>query len=313
MTVAITDFGQFTSLRTRADQSDPAVLREAASQFEALFIQTMMKNMRDSELAEPIFGQSDQHQLYQDMMDQQLSLEMASGRGIGLADMLVRQLGGEPASAPVTPSGLSIGPMRAWFAPARTSPGPMRTSPPVSSPPNWNSPAAFVRDIWPHVERAAEKLNIAPLAILAHAALESGWGKHVMRRFNGASSLNLFGIKVGNGWRGDGVTKPTLEYSGGTAKRETARFRAYPDVGATFRDYVDFIAKEPRYLSVRDRGDDVEGFAKALQKSGYATDPNYAKKITRVAESSTMRDALLELETNTSPPTDDRRASGRVH
>jgi len=95
MTAAITDFGQFSSLRAGAEKDDPAVLREVAGQFEALFIQTMFKNMRDTSLADPVFGQSDQHEMYQEMLDKQYALEMSSGRGIGLADMLVRQLGGE--------------------------------------------------------------------------------------------------------------------------------------------------------------------------------------------------------------------------
>ena len=294
MTAAITDFSQFTGLRARAEQNDPAVLREAAGQFEALFIQTMLKNMRDTALADPIFGQSDQHEMYQDMMDKQLSLEMAAGRGIGLADMLVRQLGGEVSDLPTPPVGLASSPMAASG----------------SAVPQWNSPSDFVRDIWPYARRAARKLNVAPVAILAQAALETGWGEHVMRRANGASSFNLFGIKADSRWPGDSVSKATLEYADGVAKRETARFRTYPDVGATFDDYIETIGNEARYQSVRGRGSDVGAFAEALQQSGYATDPLYAKKITNIAESSTMRDALNELKMDVAVPINERRAPG---
>ena len=106
------------------------------------------------------------------------------------------------------------------------------------------------------------------------------------------------------------MSKPTLEYADGVARRETARFRTYPDVGATFDDYVETIGKEPRYRSVLDRGSDVDAFAEALQQSGYATDPHYAKKITRIVDSSTMRDALNQLKTEVSVPINERRAPG---
>ena len=298
MTAAITDFSQFTSLRARAEQNDPTVLREAAGQFEALFIQTILKNMRNTALADPIFGQSDQHEMYQDMMNQQLSLEMASGRGVGLAEMLVRQLGGDPARVPVTPTGFSLAPVRASGSPTRM--------------PQWNSPAEFARDLWPHAQRAANELNIAPEAIIAHAALETGWGEHVIRRSDGASSFNLFGIKANSDWRGDSVAKSTLEYSSGAAVRERARFRSYADISATFEDYVSFIGNTLRYASVRDRGDDIEGFALALQQAGYATDPSYARKITRVAESGAMREALLDLKRIASSPIHPRPAPDKV-
>ena len=102
MAAAITDFAQYGAMRVAADKNDPGVLREVASQFEALFVQSLLKNMRDSSLAEPIFGQSDQFEMYQGMLDQQFAVEMSRGRGIGIADMLVRQLGGAGAELPVT-------------------------------------------------------------------------------------------------------------------------------------------------------------------------------------------------------------------
>lgn len=280
MTAAVTDFAQFTQLRSAADRNDPAVLREVAGQFEALFIQTLMKNMRNAELAEPLFGDSEQHDMYQDMMDQQLSVEMASGRGIGLADMLVRQLGGEVTSVPPTRETFSLA------AIPRTH----------KKEHDWSSQENFARDLWPHAERAARKLNVAPEALIAQAALETGWGQHVMQRGDGASSLNLFGIKAGQGWTGGSVSRPTLEYRDGVAEREVARFRAYPDVAAVFDDYVEFISSNSRYDAVRDSGDDVKGFATALQDAGYATDPSYADKISRILDSDTMKNALRGLK-----------------
>jgi flagellar protein FlgJ len=291
MTTSITDFGQFTSLRASADRNDPEALREVASQFEALFVQSLLKNMRGAELAEPMFGGSEQNKMYQGMLDQQLSLEMASGRGIGLADMLVRQMGGEVADIPVTRE-LHLGPVRAT----------RRMDGAQALVPAWSSPDAFVRDAWPHAERAARRLNVAPQALLAQAALETGWGEHVMQGHDGANSYNLFGIKAGAGWRGDSVTRPTIEYEGGVANHTLAKFRAYPDIAATFDDYAELIDSHPRYRAVRGHGENVEAFAAALQDAGYATDPHYADKISGVLNGETMRHAIGQLKIASGQP-----------
>jgi len=276
MTAAITDFNQYTGLRAAAGQNDPAAIREVASQFEALFLQTMLKNMREASLGDPIFGNSDQHEMYQEMMDQQLAVEMASGKGIGLADMLVRQLGGDTAAA--------LSPVEEPVTPA------------------WSDPESFAQDIWPHAERAAGKLGVAPEAIVAHAALETGWGAHVMPDSNGASSFNLFGIKAGAGWTGNEVAKKTLEYDAGIPRYESARFRAYGDIEATFDDYAAFLVDNPRYEGVRGKGVNADGFAQALQASGYATDPAYADKLTRIMDGPTMQRVVAGLKNSTQPP-----------
>lgn len=282
MTAAITDFNHFTTLRAAAEKNDPAALREVAGQFEALFVQTILKNMREASLAEPIFGQSNQHEMYQDMLDKQYALEMSSGRGIGLAEMLVRQLGGEG--------------------------GRIR----VESSPVWSGPQDFANNVWPHAQTAAKKLNVAPEALLAQAALETGWGEHVMPRPDGTSSFNLFGVKASRNWSGASVSKPTIEYSDGTVRRELAQFRAYPDIKAAFDDYVDLIGGQPRYDSVRNHGSDAVAFADALQASGYATDPKYAQKINAIVDSDTMRDALVGLKVNDVKPTNFERTLGEV-
>jgi len=299
VTAAITDFSQFTGLRAGADQNDPKVLREVAGQFEALFVQSLLKNMRDASLAEPVFGQSDQHEMYQGMLDQQLSLEMSSGKGIGLADMLVRQLGGETAALPTSASGSNLsGPV-----------GSVSRSGGVAEIPTWSDPAEFARDVWPHASRVAKRLNVAPEALVAQAALETGWGAHVMPG-PGGSSNNLFGIKAGGSWGGDSIRKPTLEFSAGVAKKEVASFRAYPDLESTFDDYAQFIESNARYQAVPNHGNDVSGFANALQESGYATDPNYAEKISRVLNSDTMRSAIKGLKAGASSPIHSVRTPG---
>ena len=278
MTTAITDFHQFAALRKGAEQRDPAVLEQVAGQFEALFIDTLMKNMRNASLGEPIFGNSDQHEMYQEMLDKQFAQEMAGGNGIGLKEMLIRQLGGPGKSS----KQMEVGKMM----PAKQ----------IDEQPVWSNPKDFVRDIWPHAKKAASKLRVAPEGLLAQAALETGWGKHVMRRPDGTPSFNLFGMKASGSWAGPTAVKPTLEFRGGVPRHEIAKFRAYPDVAATFEDYVNVVGSQPRYDSVRDHGADVAGFAEALQVSGYATDPDYAAKISAILTGDTMKGALQPLK-----------------
>lgn len=294
MTFAVTDFSQYAALQRGAACDDPATLRAVAGQFEALFIETVLESARNASLGDPILGNSDAHATYREMLDRQLASEMARGRGIGLADLLVRQLGGaEPAGT----------------AAANAVPGRFRL--PASAPAStaadaprreWTSPAEFARAVWPHALRAARKLGVAPEAILAQAALESGWGRGVPARADGASSLNLFGVKAGAGWKGPSAARPTVEYVDGVARRERAQFRAYPDLSAAFDDYVRLLAEHPRYAGVRNRGADAEGFARALQDAGYATDPAYAEKIAGVLKSDALKDALGALKFSPARP-----------
>ena len=317
MTAAITDFTQYAGLRLAAGQQDPAALREVAGQFEALFVQSLLKNMREASLGDPLFGNSDQHDMYQEMLDQQLAVEMSSGKGLGLADMLVRQLGGDATPAPSGSNDLgrsviagSVLASRPAAAPATAaSPNPTVTTVSVqplsrsgtladvaAKPPAWSDARSFAAEVWPHAERAAAKLNVAPEAILAQVVLETGWGAHVPQAPDGNSSYNLFGIKASSGWSGDSVARPTLEFRAGVPRLEVHRFRAYDDIGATFDDYSELLSQNPRYESVSNHGDDVDGFANALQSSGYATDPSYADKIRSVLRSETMQSILGSLK-----------------
>ena len=178
--------------------------------------------------------------------------------------------------------------------------------------PAWSEPDQFVRDIWPHAKEAAERLKVAPEGLLAQAALETGWGKHVMRKSNGELSFNLFGIKASASWEGATTSKPTIEFRDGISERQTARFRAYPDIEATFADYVRVVGTQPRFDSVRNHGDDTAAFAEALQESGYATDPAYAEKITAIINSNTMQSALSDLKLAETRPTNRVRIHGEA-
>ncbi len=266
-----------------------------AGQFEALFMQTMLKNMRAGQLAEPLFG-GEQHKMYVEMMDQQFAIEMASGRGLGFADMLVNQLGGAPSTTtsavPVTRTLLAVAP----------------TATPVNSPANleverglWSDASQFAADIWPHANRAASRLGVAPEAILAQAALETGWGEHVMRFGDGSNSNNLFGIKAGGDWHGGSVVRQTLEVTDGVPEVVRARFRAYPNLEATFADYTRLLAEKPRYQAVAG-SEDIATFASALQEAGYATDPHYAEKIVRIAGGDRLQEAVQGLKETEAPP-----------
>ncbi|MDH3350131.1 MAG: glucosaminidase domain-containing protein, partial [Gammaproteobacteria bacterium] len=191
---------------------------------------------------------------------------------------------------------------------------PLPASPLASAAPRplWSDAESFARDIWPHAERAAERLNVSPEAIVAQAALETGWGEHVPHAEDGSSSLNLFGIKASGGWAGERVTKPTLEFEDGLPRPQLAEFRAYNDVAATFDDYSAMLTQNPRYSTVSDHGDDIEGFARALQSSGYATDPAYAQKLKAVADSDIMKKAISGLKNSAASPIPMRQLSDAI-
>jgi len=149
----------------------------------------------------------------------------------------------------------------------------------------FESPDEFVENLWPHAQQAAEKLGVNPKAILAQAALETGWGKYPIAKENGAASFNLFGIKADGRWSGDRAVVNTLEFRDGVAKREKAAFRAYDSFGQSFDDYANFLSSSERYKDALQSGDDASMFAASLQKGGYATDPKYSEKIDSILSS----------------------------
>jgi flagellar protein FlgJ len=272
------DFQGLAALKNDAKTQAPAALKEAARQFESLFTQMLLKSMREANKGfgeDSLFG-SDQGDMYQDMFDDQMALQLSKGKGLGLADMLIRQLtgGAGEASAPAS------------SAPAASEPSAIRHPLSVSKD-------DFLRTLRPHAERAARELGVDPNALLAQAALETGWGRSVPCNANGDCSFNLFGIKAGNQWSGATVNVPTLEFEDGVAVRKVERFRAYESPADSFRDYAALISRNSRYADARGTGENVEAFAAALQQGGYATDPNYAQKISALASEVRARtDAL---------------------
>jgi flagellar protein FlgJ len=282
------DFQGLAALKNDAKQQAPAALKEAARQFESLFTQMLLKSMREANKSfgeDSMFG-SDQADMYQDMFDDQMALQMSKGKGLGLAEMLVRQLQGGSLSS--TPPAQSAAPTAGAAEPAVNNVGPLGPTPIAASKDD------FIRNMRPHAERAAREIGVDPDALLAQAALETGWGRSVPCNANGECSFNLFGIKAGSRWSGATVNVPTLEFEEGVAVRKFERFRAYDSPADSFRDYAALIGGSSRYANARGTGENVEAFASALQQGGYATDPNYAQKIAAVASEVRSRSDALK-------------------
>ena len=300
-----------------------ADIEKAARELETQFAQMLIKSMRSASPGNALGGDT----RYRDMYDQQLARELSKGRGLGLAPMIMRQLegglAGEGATAGATPmplaraeaapalplapaadgmlplapssSGVSM-PALAPLPSARAPAAAPATGAADASDPGQldaSSPEAFVQSIWPQAQKAAAELGVSPRALVAQAALETGWGRRLAGGKD-ASSLNLFGIKAGGNWKGGRVNARTHEFVGGKRVDEQAQFRAYGSVADSFTDYARLIGK-PRYAAARGAGHDVQRFASALQQAGYATDPSYAAKITAIANGTTLNRALSAL------------------
>lgn len=305
-----TDFQSLNRLKGAAREQSPEALQEVARQFEGLFMQMMLKRMREAGFGDGGLLDSEQTRFYQGMFDQQLSLSLAGGRSLGIADMIVRQLGGEVETPrPVSPTDradpLAVLRQVERIRGQGSLPGTNTAEPPapVSSVPfKPSSPEAFVRQVWSPAHQAARKLGVAPEVLVAQAALETGWGKSVPQFADGRSSHNLFGIKANKGWQGERVTNSTLEFEGGVAVRKRDGFRAYDSYAESFADYADFIRTNPRYAEALRQAGDSTAYLRALQRAGYATDPNYAGKIESILEGETFSQALGDLKTAAGRP-----------
>jgi flagellar protein FlgJ len=258
----------------------------------------MLKSMRDAVGKDPMFG-SDQQEMYQGMADDQLSVQLSKGKGLGLADMLVRQLqkmgvkgaadatGGTGAAAPgaspgatnANGSGFRIGAKAAAAYRATQT----ASAPPTTSATSDVTKSNFVQDLWPQAQDAGTLLGVDPRHLIAQAALETNWGQNLPQDSSGGTSNNLFGIKASAAWTGAAVNNGTQEFQNGVASNTTAQFKAYATPTQSFQDYVALLRNNPRYAAALNTGSDVHAFAAGLQRGGYATDPEYANKIAAVA------------------------------
>jgi len=320
---------QLSEMKLGARQNSADASQSVAQQFESLFIQQMLTAMRSAAVVDES-NHSSYMNFYQEMQDKQLALTMAKQGGLGISKFIMQQLpggqvdsgkGGEllppenRASAGLTRLPPVAVPNSSSVEPALTksmnykaenpsvvvkeyihtdieteASAQTEIKPPEQS--NWNNAKAFIRDILPQAESAANILGISPGLLVAQSALETGWGKHVMARPDGSSAFNLFGIKAGSSWRGDTVSKPTLEFRNGVMQTETARFRAYASASESLKDYVDFIQSNSRYRNALAHGGDDIHYVKSLQKAGYATDPDYADKILSIMQGNQLQQTL---------------------
>ena len=348
---AYTDLNRLAGMKNGDQRDSEGNVRRVAQEFEALFINQIFKSMRSANeaVAKDSLFDSDSTRHYQEMHDQQLSISLSrEGGGIGLADVLVRQMSrlrGEPArsspfgtvvqqgesgaakasststdEAPVSQAALlnrrrlslpsrledrllagivsssesQLNNGADWVAKKDSSEKaltePQQATPrSVAQPPLAKGKAAFasaqdfVQTMLPLAQEAADRIGVEPHYLVAQAALETGWGKSILRRSDGDSSFNLFGIKTHGQWQGEAARAVTSEYRDGQMVRETATFRAYDSYKQSFHDLVDFLQSNPRYQNALSKTDNSETFVRELQAAGYATDPQYARKINQIA------------------------------
>lgn len=317
------DLAELQKLKAKARTDSDEGLRLAAQQFEQLFVNMLLKSMRDANAAfgEDNFMNSSQTKLFQGMYDNQIAMEMAGNKGIGLTDVLVRQLGGksDPAKA-LDLNALDVNSRRlnqafdqaasvaatALLAKAEgqeNPPGINLTDEQVNTvkevfqqqlkqvtvadenlPDRFESPEEFVEKLMPLAEKVAGELGVDPRVLLAQSALETGWGRSMVRSPDGSNSNNLFNIKADRRWDGDSAQVSTLEFRNGVAQREKASFRSYESYEDSFRDYVNFLKNSPRYQMAIESAGDPYDYVRQLQEAGYATDPKYAEKIQNIFE-----------------------------
>lgn len=305
------DQNALNSVKTMGRHNDPAALKEISKKFEAMFVQQMLKSMRD---ANAVFGEdnvfsSKETEFHQEMMDQQMVLNLTSGEGIGLAKTMfqqMQQLYGHPVAPGAHSDSIKTLERNLRIAPSikplvstlngtsLSSEGSLLKD--VSGRTGIKTAVAktqeeFLTKMKPYAEKAAAELNVGTDVLLAQAALETGWGKHLIHDAQGNNTFNIFNIKA-TGWQGKSVTVNTLENKQGITQQERAGFRQYDDYAQSFADYVSLMKNNTRYKDALAAGDNSNAYAEALQKAGYATDPEYADKIKSILNSNSVRTAV---------------------
>lgn len=302
------------ALRRTVRSSPQEGMRQASKQFEVMFMQMVLKSMREATPSDGMFG-SQQEKLYTSMLDQQLAQNL-SGRGLGLAEAMFAQLSRTMGGEATPPSGA----VRPGVLPTNKLPDAPGTPAPKMAPVTQTMPDAtlsltrapdltfydaataqatlsrsalpqahveqFVSRLLPAAQRASQASGVPAQLIMAQAALESGWGRREIRADDGSASYNLFGIKADRSWRGPVVETSTTEYVNGVAQKTRAVFRAYGSYEEAFSDYAKFLVTNPRYANVLATRDPAEA-AHGLQRAGYASDPQYGGKLVRIMKQMT--------------------------
>lgn len=289
LTGAAFDATSLNRLKTKAGQDPQGNLKQVAQQVEGMFVQMMLKSMRDALPKEGMFS-SESTRMYTSMYDQQIAQQL-SEKGLGFADVLVKQMAASNDESATTVEAEVQAPMR---LPPQTAhsyqsqalaqivrqavPRPAQAEMALSG----NS-RDFLAQLSLPAQLASKASGIPHHLILAQAALESGWGQRQIRTEQGTPSFNLFGIKASGDWRGKVTEITTTEFENGESKKVKARFRVYDSYLESLSDYVNLLTRNPRYTAVANASSAEQG-AHALQKAGYATDPDYAKKLTSMIQ-----------------------------
>ncbi len=267
-----TDLNGLAALKR--DPNSPEAISAAAQQVEALFLQMMLKSMREASAEEET--SSNEMGMYQDMFDKQVALSISQHADLGISRLLKRQLGATPTSSATH---LMSGKPSASYSTTDTA---------QALP----TPAEFVHRVLPSIRRAANELGVDPMGILAQAALETGWGQRMPRNADGSASHNLFGIKAGDEWTGARAPADTMEVINGVATAHRVSFRSYASIEQSIGDFTSLLKNSPRYRDVLAAGADSGAFVARLGRSGYATDPEYANKLKQILRSDTLQSAL---------------------
>ena len=311
------DVNGLNSIRQDAKSGDKAskeaALDQAAKQFEAIFMQMLMKSMRKAQevLESDSPFNSESTKFYRDMHDQQMSLEMSNNGSLGLSELIVRQLGGDSENFKPKSILRSDGNLDSRGSVRITQPAlltPMTTSATTTTAndlteqqdpnqdrqtngsiamqaatllqtPVFEQPKDFVTALTADAKRVQDKIKVPFEVVIAQAALETGWGQKIIKTDSGESSNNLFNIKAGSRWDGEKTHKETLEFENGAMVKKREPFRVYESIGQSVNDYLDLLTNSERYQGALEKSENVEQFLHSLQGAGYATDPNYAKKI----------------------------------
>jgi flagellar protein FlgJ len=295
--IASADFEALSALKFQAKTDANAALPEVAKQFEAIFLQSMLKSMRMSQHflddSSPFKGKTEA--TFQEMLDAEYSARGVQGQGLGLAALLTKQLSTKgpetnpaPISGDIKPVALSNTTENRSLIPS-IEPSLKKDSLKSEGKAGVDD---FVKSIWPYAQKAASVLGLDPKILVAQAALETGWGQFVARNAEGESSNNVFNIKKGSNAHHDSVTVKTTEYIANTPIRMQAEFRKYPTVENSFEDYIALLQGNNRYKDALANTENPERFMQALHKAGYATDPQYSSKILSIYHGDELQQAV---------------------
>jgi peptidoglycan hydrolase FlgJ len=304
------DANSLNNLKLAAKENSPEAIKAVAKQFEAIFMNMMLKSMREASPQDSPFD-NEQSRTFTSMLDQQLSSNLST-KGLGLADVLAKQLS-KSSSAATTAMQQAVTDDSSTSSPSQQNGAALISNPFISNTAKTLEPTSLQHKTTPsdsmpaiskalnnksltdnssefqnrmtqHAEEASRVTGVPAHLMLGQAALESGWGKREIKAADGTPSNNLFGIKATGNWDGKVVEATTTEYINGIKQKRIEKFRAYDSYADSFKDFANQMQNNPRYEKVMANLHDVNGYAQAMQKAGYATDPHYANKLASVIQ-----------------------------